>query len=378
MKIGLLLILFAMALARGAGDDARVQDLYAQAKAAQARGDVATAIARYEEILRVSPQLAAAYNNLGALYFRQQEYKQAAAVLKRGLKIDAAMPTASALLGISLYELGDDAEARTYLEAALKANPQDVNAQMFQAKVSARLGDYEAAAAGFQKLATRQPKNQEVWYELSKVYMKLSENAMAKINSIDPDSVLAHQLSGEMMESMNNYDGAVVELKKAVDLEPRRRGAHYLLGDAYWNLSQWASATEQFRAELAIDPGNCKARWKIGAIILQGNGDAEEALRTLNQALTTCPGLTQAHVDRARTLLQLNRVQDAIGDLEIAEKAEPAEPATHFLLAKAYRAAGRGPEAQAEMGTFSKLEEAARTATAERAREVIKNKESAH
>ena len=59
-------------------------------------------------------------------------------------------------------------------------------------------------------------------------------------------------------------------------------------------------------------------------------------------------------------------------------KADPAEPSTHFLLAKVYRTLGRTEEAQREMQTFSKLEESARAATAERAQEVIKNKETAH
>jgi hypothetical protein len=83
-------------------------------------------------------------------------------------------------------------------------------------------------------------------------------------------------------------------------------------------------------------------------------------------------------VDRARALIKLNRNAEAAADLEAAAKADPAEPSTHFLLAKVYRALGRAQDAQAEMQTFSKLEESARAATAERAQEVIKNKETAH
>jgi hypothetical protein len=91
-----------------------------------------------------------------------------------------------------------------------------------------------------------------------------------------------------------------------------------------------------------------------------------------------CPSLTDARVDRARALIKLNRNAEAATDLEAAAKADPAEPGTHFLLAKVYRALGRVQDAQAEMQTFSKLEESARAATAERAQEVIKNKETAH
>jgi tetratricopeptide (TPR) repeat protein len=364
--------------AQAGGGDARVQELYSQAKNVQSQGDISAAIAKYEEILRVAPRLGPAYNNLGALYFRQRDYQKAAAVLEKGLKIDPTMPSASALLGISFFEMGEFSKARPRLEAALRANPGDSNAQLFLVKDLIKLNDYEAAAAQLRRLAGAQPKNQETWYMLAKVYMKLSEQALAAMNAIDPNSVVAHELSGEMMEAMNNYDGAVVELKKAVEMAPQRPGTHYKLGDAYMSLSQWDSASEQFRTELTVDPANCQAHWKIGAVILQKNGVAADALAEINKSLEMCPSLPDARFDRARALIQLGRHGEAVTDLKAAANADPVNPSPHFLLAKTYRALGRTQEAQREMQTFSKLEEAARAATAERAREVVKNKETAH
>jgi tetratricopeptide (TPR) repeat protein len=360
------------------GDDPRVQELYGQAKTAQSQGDIATAIAKYEEILRVAPRLGPAYNNLGALYFRQREYQKAANILEAGLKISPAMPSASALLGISLFEMGEYGKARVRLEAALRANAADSNAKMYLVRDLTKLGDYEAAETHLRQLAGREPNNQEVWYLLAKLHMKLAEQDLAKMNAIDPHSVLSHELSGEMMEAMNNYEGAVVELKKAVEMAPQRPGTHYKLGDAYFSLSQWDLAMEQFQAEISVDPANCLAPWKIGSIVLEKNGNPEEALADMNRALSMCPSLTGARVDRARALVKLNRNAEAATDLEAAAKADPSEPSTHFLLAKVYRALGRAQDAQTEMQTFSKLEESAREAVAERAREVIKNKEAAH
>jgi tetratricopeptide (TPR) repeat protein len=367
----------AVAQAGGSVDD-RVQDLYAEAKTAQSRNDLATAVAKYEEILRIAPKLGAAYNNLGALYFREREFLKAAAILEQGLKVDPSLGSASALLGISLFEAGDYPSARTRLEAALRTNPRDNNVQLYLAKDLMQVGEFEAAEKQLQQLGAREPANQEVWYLLARVYMKLSESSMAKINAIDPDSVLAHQLSGEMMEAMNNYDGAVVQMKKAVEMAPKRPGSHYKLGEAYWGLSQWDAAKAEYEAEVAIDAANCRAQWKIGAVILQQGGSAEESLAATNRALTLCPTLTGARIDRAQALMTLARNAEAVTDLEIAVKADPAEPRNHFLLAKAYRAVGRAHDAQAEMQTFAKLEESARAATAERADEVIKNKETAH
>jgi tetratricopeptide (TPR) repeat protein len=362
----------------GSGDDPHVQELYGQAKAAQSQGDIATAIARYEEIIRIAPRLGPAYNNLGALYLRQREFQKAAKVLEAGLKLNPAMPSASALLGISLFEMGEYAAARRRLEAALHANPADNNAELYLVHDLTKMGDYEGAETHLRQLAARQPKDQEVWYLLAKLHMKLSEQALAKMNAIDPNSVLAHELSGEMMEAMNNYDGAVVELKKAVEMAPRRPGSHFKLGNAYFTQSQLDLAQEQFEAELAVDPANCMAHWKLGAVILQKNGSSQDALGQIDRSLSLCPGLSDARLDRARVLIKLNRNAEAATDLEAAAKADPSEPTTHFLLAKVYRTLGRTADAQSEMQTFSKLEESARAATAERAQEVIKNKETAH
>src|SRR5579863_7447366 len=88
----LLLWLFGFAWTHATalqGDDEvtpEVQSLYAQAKAARQRGDSATAIDKYKAILKLAPHLAAAYNNLGMLYFDGHDYAHAVDVLQRGLE----------------------------------------------------------------------------------------------------------------------------------------------------------------------------------------------------------------------------------------------------------------------------------------------------
>jgi tetratricopeptide (TPR) repeat protein len=177
------------------------------------------------------------------------------------------------------------------------------------------------------------------------------------------------------MESMKNFDGAILEYKKAVDLAPLQTGTHYRLGNAYWSIQMWESATEQFRAELANDPDNCDAQWKLGDMVLQQHQDPSEALTQIERALSVCPSLAEARLDRGRALMRLERNEDAIPDLRAAAKSDPSEPNTHFLLAQALRATGKTREAQAEMQIFSQLEEAARAKTAERARQLLQEKE---
>src|SRR5690348_2871326 len=95
-----------MAQSETNASDSRLEKLYADAKTDEAAGDLAGAIAKYKSILRVAPDVGPAYNNLGALYFKQRDYAKAAAVLQQGLKVDRNMVSASALLGMSLFQMG--------------------------------------------------------------------------------------------------------------------------------------------------------------------------------------------------------------------------------------------------------------------------------
>jgi tetratricopeptide (TPR) repeat protein len=368
--------LLAQSRGQAGEDDARVQELYAQAKSAQASGNLSQAADRYEAIVRIAPRLGAAYNNLGSIYLQQREFRKAAQVLEKGLAINRDMPSASALLGIALYEMGEYSAAKPRLEAALGANANDNNAEMYLANDLIHLAQFEKAAEHLQALARREPKNQEVWYLLGKVYMQLSQASLGKLSEIDPNSYLVHQVSGEVMESMNNLDGALLEYKRAVELAPDRHGTHYHLGNAYWTLLMWEPAKKEFLAELVNDPQNCQAHWKLGDILLEQQAEPQSALEEEDKALALCPESAEAHEGRGRALLKLERYEEAAKDLQKAATADPAEPRPHFLLAQAYRALGHAQEAQVEMRTFSKLQEAAQAAKANRARQILDNKET--
>lgn len=376
--LSLAAALFSIRGALAQASEDKVEQLHNEAVAAQNSGDLPGAAGKYEQIIRLDPSLGPAYNNLGIVYFKEGNYAKAAAILERGLRVDPKMPSASALLGMAYFEMQDYAKARPRLEAAVAADPKDNRAEFLLVNDLTKLGDFQSAAAHLQRLAARTPDNQQVWYELAKVYMQLSEQALGKVNQINPDSVWAHEVSAELMESMKNYDGAIVEWKKAEEVAPHQPGVHYKLGDLYWSLSQWDNATNQFQQEATIDPNNCLVKWKLGDILLQKSVEPEKALADIDGALASCPNLTEARADRGKALLRLHRDREAIADLQAAEKSNPEEPTTHFLLAQAYRATGRTEDAQTEMRSFSRLEQKARSETAERAQRVISNGQLVH
>ena len=363
------------------GDDEvtpQVQELYTQAKAAQQQGDDVTAIAKYREILKLAPHLAAAYNNLGMLYFNEKDYTHAAEVLEHGLKVNAKMPTATAMLGMSYFQLGQSEKAEPLLKAALRANPTDDRAEMMLAHNQIKLGKLEEATKSLNDVLARNPKDQQAWYDLGKTYLRMSENSLAKINEIDPNSVVAHEITGEIDESMHNYDSALVEYKKAVDMAPKQPGTHFHLANTFWLTGKWQSAQAEFKAELENNPNDCTARWKMANAMLEANDPNDVALTQLNQSIGLCPNLMQARVDRARALIRLGKHDDAYPDLQMAEKDSPNEPSIHFLLASVYRSQGKSADSQRELQTYGRLQREASAAVAGQASGASAIKDEAH
>jgi tetratricopeptide (TPR) repeat protein len=355
-----------------------VQQLYAQAKAAQQRGDSATAVQKYRAMIKLAPHLAAAYNNLGMLYFNEHDYAHASEVLKRGLELHPDMPTATAMLGMSYSQLGQSDQADPWLRSALKTSPNDDTIEMLFAHVLINEHKLDEAAATLNHFISRNPKDQQAWYLLGKTYLQLSQDSLKKINEIDANSVVAHEITGEIDESMHNYDVALVEYKKAVDMAPTQPGTHMHMANAYWLIGKWASAQEEFKAELANDANNCTARWKLANAMLEANDSSEEALNELNKSIERCPTLMQARVDRGRALIRLGKPSDALPDLIMAEKDSPGEPTIHFLLGAVYRAQGDATKAKEEMQAYGQLQKEASAAVAGQASDSNAIKNAAH
>ena len=355
-----------------------VQRLYAEAQAAEQQGDTAAAIEKYRQMIRLAPHLAAAYNNLGRLYFNQRDYKDAEPVLEHGLRINPAMPTASVMLGLTYFELGENQKAEPLLRRAVRADPSNENIQLSLAHVLLNLGKSDEATRCLHEYLTKNPKDQQAWYLLGKTYLQLSEDALGQVNKIDPNSFVAHEVAGEIDQSMHNYDGALVEFKKAIDLAPQQPGSHLRLANVYWVMGKWDSAQTEFRTELALNPNDCVARWKLANSILEAHGSTEEALDNLNRSIGSCPNLMQARVDRARSLIKLNRPNDALQDLLLAEKESPDEPSIHFYLASVYRTQGRTDEVKKELHIYGQLQRQASESIANQANEAITLKSAAH
>ncbi len=353
-QIPILVILLAFAM-QAVAQPARVEQLYKEAKTAEARGDLPTAIAKYELMVSADPTFAEAYNNLGSLYFDTHQYEKAEATLKRGLALRPHMGSASAVLGSTYLALGDTGNACTQLENAVRDNPKDARSEDLLEQALIQKKDYSAVARRLEARVAHDPKNQDALYRLGKVYLEMSQSSLLRARDLNPDSALAHELQGEAFEALGNLKQAQAEYQAAVQISPDKPGTHEHLGDILWVQGQWAPSRAEFEAELRNDPNNCSARWKAANTYLNERENIPQALALLEEAVKRCPDLMQARVDRAKALILTGNPSQAIEDLVLAERANPEEPSIHFWLAKAYRAQGQDTTAIREMEQFNRL-----------------------
>ncbi|MEO8659604.1 MAG: tetratricopeptide repeat protein [Bryobacteraceae bacterium] len=328
--------------------EAAVEDLYAEALAARRSGDLNGAIAKYQAILKLSPKLAAAHNNLGLLYFQQSNFPAAAQAFEQGLLADPKMTASLTPLGSAYFQMAQFAKAKAVLDRAVRLTPRDENAQLYRARTMFSLGEREAAADALQKLLVQAPHNIEALYTLGQMYMQLAQVTLKQLNKEAPDSYLSNLVSGQLLTSMEDYDGALAQFKKALEKQPGFRGAHYNIGNIYWLEGKWTEAIVEFKQELGADQFNCLAHWKIANSLLNLREDQKTALSAAQTALQLCPDLAQAHLDLGRLLADTGDYPKAVEHYRRVLQLAPEESTAHFHLATAYRRMGKTEEANAE------------------------------
>jgi predicted Zn-dependent protease len=112
-------------LAAQQADDATVQSYSRAAEEALSRKDPEAAIAALEKLTHLTPNDPQVYANLGAVYYTQGRYPQAAKAYQTALRLDPNIPQVPLMLGMCDMELGQPKEAIPLLETAFQNPPND-------------------------------------------------------------------------------------------------------------------------------------------------------------------------------------------------------------------------------------------------------------
>lgn len=338
--------------AQGRSD--RIQQLYAQAKLDESSGHAEEAIQKFQEIIKLDPTLAAAYNNLGRLYYQNGHLQEAIKPLRQASQIDPKLEPPRALLGFVFFQLEDFEEARRELKEAARLNPADTTARLFLARSLVQLNDLDGALKLLTQLQREDPKNSEVLFTLGNLYSTLAEATFGKIQTQDPNSYLLEVVLGRVAEIKQVYADAAEHYKRAIDRAPDVPDLYYKYAHALWEAGDSNGALRVYNQDLERNPYDYRAQWESARILLSDN--PQEALHRADRAIEMKPGIAGAETVRGRALLSLEKPTDAIVAFKKAIALDPEDPALHFQLARAYRQAGLVQEAQNENAIYERMD----------------------
>jgi tetratricopeptide (TPR) repeat protein len=341
-------------------ESARVQRLYQQAKEDEKTGAIEGAIQKYHEIINLSPKLAAAYNNLGRLYYKQGHLERAIEPLQRATELDPKVEPPRALLGFVFFQMGDFESAKRELGVAARLSPSDSTAKLFLARSMVELKDFRGSLTLLEQVQQQDPKNTEVLYTLGGVYSSLAEITVNRIQVLDPNSYLLEVLLGKVSEIKQLYPDAAEHYKRALERAPDVPDLYYRYAHALWAAGDSENALRAYNNALSRNPYDYRSQWESARILLSDN--PQEALHRVNRALELKPDLASALIILGRALLSLEKPNEAIQALRKASALDPDDSAIHFQLARAYRLTGQEQAAQNENAIYERMDKEAHAA----------------
>jgi tetratricopeptide (TPR) repeat protein/tRNA A-37 threonylcarbamoyl transferase component Bud32 len=216
-----------------------------------------------------------------------------------GAKLGELSPQGMRTLGLLL---GGGAESLPLLRAAQRRHPGDfwLNLQMANALQSANQVD---EALGYYLVAV----------------------------ALRPDATVARNNLGAALRGKGNLDGAIVECRKAIELDSRYVPAHYNLGLALRDNRDLDGAIAAYQKAIELDHKCAPAHNNLGNA-LRDKGDLDGAIREWQKAIELDSGLALAHNNLGNALSDRGDLEGAIAEFHKAIKIDSGLVLAHNNL----------------------------------------------
>ena len=299
----------------------------ADAQAKLDAGHVDEAAAELVKIKAQDPKTPGLARALGVASFRKGDFAMAAAELRKVVEQDPDDKEAAQLLGLSDYYLGQTKDAIPLLERVHGWFPTaNVDASYVLGISYVRVQDFDKARKAF-----------------------------AEMYAVAPDSAASHLILARMLLRESYEPVAEQELIKAAELDPKLPGVHLFLGELYTFRLQIDKAIDELNKELAINPVNAEALYKLADAYTRVQ-KWEEAQKYLQRSIWLDSTSTGPFVLMAKVLLKKNEYQLAARSAQKAISMDPNNYYPHFLLGQALMKLGKTDQGDAELKLSQQLQ----------------------
>ena len=315
------------------------------------------AIQLYKQALAIRPDWPEGWLYMGGALYQKGSYAEATDALRKGIGLAPFFANGWALLGLSESQLDDPEQAladiRKGEELGLGGNvPFETAVRVRAALLLIRSSAFDEALAQLQPL-TKYHDNPPPVEEAMGLCALASPDDMERIT---PQRRAVVDLAGKAAWALasQHRDVAAASYRQLLEQYPNEPGVHYADG-LYLMETDVTAALAEFQKEVQNNPKHWPALLVIASIQIR-QGAPEQAIESLHAAMKAVPTKYRwlCHMNLGRANLDADNVTAAISELEDAVRQKPSSATAHFVLAEAYRHAGRKADAEREKAEFEK------------------------
>jgi putative PEP-CTERM system TPR-repeat lipoprotein len=285
---------------------------------------------------------------LGIAYLQKGDQGNARSALEGALKLAPGYPAAALTLSKLAADRGDLGNARRLLEDVVKTSPVNLAAQISLAELDAQEGKADSLHTRLEAAVRSHPQAVFPKIALARYYARTgNENralsTLAEAKAKHPNSIEVDLELGDLQVRLKQYAEAAKTFQRLVEIAPSSADAHFKLAMTRNALGDRAGAAASLHKALEIDPANLEAaRTSLWWLIAAGDIKAAEAqFSSLRDKL----GKTEAHaINKWIGFLKTSLKQSDLRFRRALEKRPTASGAI-ILLAAAQWALGQNQEA---------------------------------
>jgi tetratricopeptide (TPR) repeat protein len=324
-------------------------------------GNTAAAIRDYRSYLKLRPDAVDARSNLGAALASTGNYTEAISEYQEALKGSPKNPRIWLNLSLAFYKSGQISRAATELEALHAVQPGNKQVVLVLADCWLRMGEDNKVIGLLTPVEKQDEKDLAVAYMLGTALIrsKQLERGQQMIDRIlrNGDSAEARLLMGTAKLNALEFNEAIADFQKAVELNPELPDVYTYLGRAHLEVEDQAAARADFEKELERNPNDFDSNLHL-AVLLKEAQEFDRARRLLDRALLVRPGDLATLYQVASLDIAQDEFEKARALLERIVKEAPEFREAHISLATVYYRLKRKSDGDRERAIVQKLKPA--------------------
>jgi len=304
-------------------------------------GLVDDALRYYLALLKIDNNNAKAYENLGLLYYKNNNKKKAYQLFKKANSIKPNNPQILKMMGLIDLENGNYRSSIKYLEHAVKLDPKGVDNLVFLGFNYEKLEKYDQAENTYLKAISLTKENPEPFIHLANLYgtQNSHDKAFQILSEADkkfPENEKILFNLGKNAIDSENYEKANHYFQKVLNLNSESIDAIYGLGLANEMLGNYNLAQNYYDSILQKDPDNLLALLREGTLHI-AKGERVKAAYYLQKLLQLDPSNVRANILLGQLYLDENKYSDGIVLLENAKKLDPSNREPYLILGEYFK-----------------------------------------